>query len=265
MKKQLILCLAALLCIGLLAGCGSSAADATAVSATSSLTPIPTTPPDATSTPDSLSTQLDEDAMAVTHDNWVYYLDINDAAVVDYNEDPPLHRMDIDGGSDESLEIRGFRFDIIGDYVYVDSNNPDLNADGTQTWGTTRMGLDGSDKIMLEFVGMSVRVICEDENRFCFTTLGDGAIYISDVSCEYVNTLIVTLPDKAELDSKIGADNSLQLSINEVAGGAIDFDATFSNADGLERYNGNYKMSEDGNTIEKIKGEYYSYGSQENE
>lgn len=266
MKKLTILAVCIFLFAVLLGGCGSEPVAASSEPSESlAAEPISTTPPDAEPTNNAATLQLDEDAMAVTHDGWIYYLDINDAAVVDYNEDPPLHMEQTDGSGDQDLGMRGFQYDIIGDYIYVDSNDTDLDDSGTQTWGTTRMNLDGSDKIKLEYPSMSTRYIPEGEESFYFTTTGDSAIYISDFSCENVTTLIVVLPDQDELAKEIGTDNVLQLDINAIEDGYIDFDATFSTADGLEQYNGNYKISEDGQTIEKVEGTYYSYGTQENE
>ena len=266
MKILLSIMLIIALSISLLSGCGAAPASASETpSQTASAQPIATTPPDVAPTVDPAMAELDEDAMPETHDEWIYYLNLNDPAVLDFNEDPPLRMKKTDNTQDQELGIRGFQYDIIGDYIYVDSNDADLDANGTQTWGTTRMGLDGSGKVKLEYASMSVRFIPEGEQSFYFTTMGDSAIYASDFACENVKTLIVTLPDKSELDGKIGTNNVLQLTINKIENGTIDFDATFSTADGLAKYNGNYKMSEDGQNIEKVKGTYYSYGSQENE
>ncbi len=266
MKKLIGMLMILVVSIALLSGCGAAAASASASeSAPPSAAPIATTPPDAGPTPAPASAALDEDAMPVTVNGLVYYLNINDQAVTDFNEDPPLYRMKEDGSENTDLGIRGFQYSIIGDYIYVDANDDDLDVNGTQTWGTTRMGLDGSGKVKLEYASMSARFIPEGEQSFYFTTMGDSAIYVSDFACENVKTLIVTLPDKSELDSKIGTDNVLQLTINKIENATINFDATFSTKDGLAKYNGNYNISEDGQTIEKVKGTYYSYGSQENE
>ncbi len=264
MKKLIGMILILALSIALLSGCGAAAVSASE-SAPPSAAPIATTPPDAGPTPAPASVELDEDAMPVTLNGTVYYLNINDPAVTDFNEDPPVCMMKEDGSENTDLGIRGFQYSIIGDYIYVDANDDDLDVNGTQTWGTTRMGLDGSGKVKLEYASMSARFIPEGEQSFYFTTMRDSAIYVSDFACENVKTLIVTLPDKSELDSKIGTDNVLQLTINKIENATINFDATFSTADGLAKYNGNYNISEDGQTIEKVKGTYYSYGSQENE
>ena len=264
MKKLLCIIMITALSMAFMSGCGAAPATASP-SATPSTEPIATTPPDAAPTPEPASADLDEDAMPTTVNGRVYYLNIKDPAVTDFNEDPPLCVMNEDASENQDLGIRGFQFSIIGDYIYVDANDTDVNASGTQTWGTTRMGLDGANKVKLEYASMSVRFVPEGEQSFYFTTAGDCAIYVSDFACENVKTLPVTLPDKSELDSKIGTDNVLQLTINKIENGTINFDATFSTADGLAKYNGNYDITEDGATIKKVKGTYYSYGSQENE
>ncbi len=266
MKKLFSIMIIVALSIALLSGCGTAPASASETpSQAPAAAPIATTPPDVAATPDPATAELDEDAMAVTHDGWIYYLNLNDPAVLDFNEDPPLRMKKTDNTGDTDLGIRGFQYSVIGDYIYVDANDDDLDVNGTQTWGTTRMGLDGANKLKLEFASMSARFIPEGEQSFYFTTMGDSAIYASDFACENVKTLIVTLPDKSELDSHIGTDNVLQLTINKIENATINFDATFSTKDGLAKYNGNYNISEDGQTIEKVKGTYYSYGSQENE
>jgi hypothetical protein len=257
-----ILMLALVLSTALLGGCSSPASSISSASAAPSSTPVPTTQPDETPAGGTADGELGEDSNAITHGEWVYYLDVNDPVVVDFNEDPPVAMQKADGSGSEQLGIRGFQFDVIGDYLYVDSNDPDLDANGAQTWYTTRVTLDGSEKKVLEYASMSARLSPEGEQKFYFTTKGDSAIYISDFSCENVETLMVNLPDKSELDGKLDAEKVLQLDINSVENGTIDFDATFSSSDGLALYDGNYKMSADGKTVEKVKGTYFSYSSQ---
>ena len=223
--------------------------------------PIPTTQPDTTDMP----SDLDEDAMVIVYNDWTYYLDENDYTVEAYSEDPPLHRKNADSSVDEDLGIRGFNFDIIGDYIYVDSNDVVLDENAVQTWSTTKMSLDGYNKKKLEFGSMSARLIPEGEDKFYFTTLGDCAVYISDFSCENVDAIILQLPDKSELDEKLGADILLQLDISGISDGHIDFGVTVSADDGAILYSGLYKSTVDGSVTEKIEGTYYEYSAQENE
>ena len=271
MKKILMIMLVIMFSAVFLGGCNGTSSSTTPLSSSSLVIPssslIPITSPDMSPADVSASPDegQDDEAKAITYNGWIYYLDVNDPVVVDYNEDPPMHMKKIDGSSDQQLGIRGFEFDIIGNYIYVDSNDPDLDENGTQTWSTTRMNLDGSDKKKLEYGSMSARLIPQGEQEFYFTTMGDGAIYISDFSCENVTTLIIDLPDKSELDKKLGTDKVLQLGINEITNGSINFDVTFSTEDGIELFSGSYKITADGKTIEKSKGTYFSYGSQENE
>ena len=223
-------------------------------------TPVPTTPPVATDT----ISDLNEDTMAITHNDWTYYLDVDNYIVEAYSEDPPLHRRNADGSIDEDLEIRGFNFDIISDYIYVDSNDVVLDESAIQTWSTTRMSLDGSETKKLEYGSMSARLIPEGEDKFYFTTLGDCAVYICDFSCENVDTLILKLPDQSELDEKLGSDLLIQLDISGISDGYIHFDLTISADDGTILYSGSYKSTINGSTTEKIEGTYYEYISQEN-
>jgi hypothetical protein len=272
-KRLLIFTIVILIIIALFAGCGapvsatSTYSDSISVSIVPSpavsITVIPTTPPDVTPTGTSVSEEADDDTKAVTYDGWTYYLDINDTVVTVYSEDPPLHKkLAADGSGDQQLGIRGFEFDIISSYIYVDSNDPDLNAVGTQTWTTTRMNLDGSDKKKLEYGSMSARFLPTGEQKFYFTTLGDSAIYISDFACENVTTLMVDLPNKSDLDKKLDKNKILQLDITEVADGLINFGAVFSSQNGTMLYSGSYKIAVGGTNVEKIKGTYYYYSSQ---
>ena len=266
MKKLLTILLIIMFCATLLLGCSSPSS--TPKDSSSSALPSPSITAPAASpnvTPGDEPVDADDDSKAITNNGWVYYLDVNDPVVAEYNEDPPLHMKKADGTGDQQLGIRGFKFDIIGNYIYVDSNDPDLDASGTQTWSTTRMNLDGTGKKRLEYGSMSMRLIPEGKQNFYFTTLGDSAIFVSDFPCENVNILAINLPDKSELDKKTGAGKVLQLSINSVSEGKIDFDVTISDEDGTALYSGSYKVTEDGKTVEKTKGTYYEYGTQENE
>ncbi len=228
-----------------------------------SRTPVATTELIETDEPDPV--EEEEDYMSVTFDGWIYYLDVNDPVVVEYSEDPPLHRKMEDESSDISLDIRGFNYDIIGDYIYIDSNDVDLEETGIQTWSTTRMNLDGTNKARLEYGNMSARLVQEKEQKFYFTTMGDLAIYVSDYSCKNVVTLNINLPDKSELDEKLGTGNVLQLTIGSIANNLIEFDVAISAENGTILYSGSYKTSTAGTSTEKISGTYYEYGSQENE
>lgn len=265
MKKPLIILFTILCTIALLGGCASPAlSTASAPSSSSSQNPSNPTPTD--TAPASASPKEDQGGSNnITHEGWTYYLDENDGAVVNYGEDAPLHMKKSDGTGDQDLHIRGFNLDIIGDYIYIDSHDPDLGAKGEKTWSTTRLNLDGTGRKELEYGSMSVRYIPEGKQEFYFTTTGDSAIYVSDFSCENVTVLMVDLPDKSELDNKLGADKVLQLDINGVEDGWIDFDATFATKDGTALYNGTYKITGDGTSIKKVKGEYITSGALENE
>ncbi|MHB1314317.1 MAG: hypothetical protein ACYCX2_02380 [Christensenellales bacterium] len=261
MKKLLTTILFPVLFAVLLAGCGGqpSASPTPALSASPTPdAPIETLPVEETAPPDD-----DPDAKPVTYQDWTYYLAEDDPIVVEFHEDPPLHRKKADGSGDEDLGIRGFDFDIIGDYVYVDSHHPDLDANGARTWGTTRINPDGSTQQKLEYGSMSARLVPEGEQNFYFTSMGENALYVSDFSNENVTALAITLPDKSDLDKKLGNEKVLQLDINDVKDGWINFDVTFSTQVGIQLYAGSYKMTPDGKTIEKVKGTYYNYGTQE--
>jgi hypothetical protein len=241
-----------------LAGCAKPA-DSAAVSGTPlvSVAPIATTPPDVTAAP------ADEDEDAVVADGWTYYLDEEEDAVVNYGEDPRLHRKNDTG--DEDLGIRGFAFGIIGNYLYLDSNYPDLDENGNQAWYTTRMALDGSGKRRLEYSSMSARLMAGDGQQFYFTTAGECAVFVADLSCENVTALIVTLPDMDELNKKLDANRDLQLDIDAIEDGAFTLGVTFLTPDGIQMYKGTYSMTLDGSKIEKKSGTYYDYESLESE
>ena len=251
------------------AGCSNNASSAeepgtSPVDAPSpSHTPIATTEPIKTDEPDLV--EEEQDYMAVLHDGWIYYLDVNDPIVVEYSEDPLLHRKLEDESGDVSLDIRGFNYDIIGEYIYIDSNDIDLDETGIQTWSTTRLNLDGTNRKRLEYGSMSARLVPEGDQKFYFTTLGDLAVYVSDFSCENVLTLNINLPDKSELDEKLGTDNVLQMTISSIANSLIEFEVAISAENGTIIYSGSYKTTLVGTSTEKISGTYYEYGSQENE
>lgn len=199
---------------------------------------------------------------AFLYNGWIYYLDINDAVVVSYSEDPPLHMKKEDGSGDVRLDIRGFNYDVIGNFIYVDSNDPDVDENGAQTWSTTRMNLDGSGKTRLEYGNMSERFIPEGSDKFYFTTTGDCAVYISDFTCESVQTLVLTLPDKSDIERKLGKDKIIQLNITGVAEGNITFNVSVSASDGTVLYSGGYKTTMDGaSTAKTDEGEYYKYSA----
>ena len=263
MRRLLNIIFIFLLCAALLVGCASPASSAASISPSAS--PSPSVSAEPTDTAEASPAKDDTISNVITHEGWTYYLDEKDPAVTEYNEDSSLHMKKANDSSDQNLEIRSFHFDIIGNYIYVDSKEPDLNTNGDRTWITIRMNLDGSDKRELEYGNMSARLIPEGEQTFYFTETGESAVYISDFPCENVTALIVNLPDKSELDTKLGNDKVLQLDINSVSGGEINFDATFSAKDGSELYNGTYSITADGKTIKKLKGAYIDTSVQENE
>lgn len=264
MKKLLISLIITVWTVSVLAGCAdpasSSASPLPSASPSATSEPIPTTPPDTVGVPES-----DGDSDQVTADGWTYYLDENDAAALNYGEDPPLHRKSADGSSDEDLGLRGFHFDIIGEYIYVDSSYADLDENGNQVWYTTRMNKDGSDQRRLEYGGMSARLVPEGEEKFYFTAAGESAVFVSDYACENVTALAAALPDESELADKLGPGRDRQLDISEIAEGTISLEVTFLTTEGIQMYKGSYKMAADGTGIEKIKGTYYDYQSLESE
>lgn len=266
----MILILAVMIWAAALAGCADPASSTVSGSTTPesapTSTPVPTTPPEAIPEPASPEESMDEDMRPFLYNGWIYYLDVSDPVVISYSEDPPLHMKKEDGSGDVQLGIRGFNYEIIGDFIYVDSNDPDIDENGTQTWSTTRMNIDGAGKVRLEYGSMSKRLIPEGERKFYFTTLGDCAVYISDFACENVTTLMIALPDKSEIERKLGAGKVMQLDIAGVADGHINFEVSVSAADGTLLYSGGYKTTMDGATTEKTdKGEYYKYSANENE
>jgi hypothetical protein len=271
MKKLLIIIMILILFGTIGSGCAAQASSSDVVSAlpsssasasltpSVSLTPIPTTPPDVTPEAVSAGDAEDEDTKSVTLNGNVYYLDIKDPVAADYNEDPPLHVKKTDGSGDNGLGIRGFQFNIIGNYIYIDSNDPDLSAAGTQTWSTFRVKLDGSEKRELEYGCMS-RFIPQGEQKFYFTTLGDSALYVSDLSCENVTVLTVDLPNKNTL-GKLDTNKILQIDITGVASGVINFDAVYLSTNGTMLYSGSYTINVDGTNIALVKNtdKVYNY------
>jgi len=263
MRKHLYLLLTLLLLIALLAACGDK--PVSAPDATPALTPTPipvaTTPPDVTTPPDQSG---DENSSEVVSGDWTYYLDESNAIVADYGEDPPLHRKKVDG-TDEDLGARGFAFDIIGDYIYLDASYPYLDENGNQTWHTTRMALDGAGKRRLEYGSISERLIAEGGDKFYFTTAHEAVVFVSDFACENVTALTVTLPDQSEIDNKLDSDREMQMDISEIAGGRISLSVVFVTPEGIQMYKGSYSMEMDGSDIKKKDGTYYDYESLESE
>ncbi len=268
MKKLSIIILTAVICLWALTGCaGPASSEVTGTPLPTPIptpvpTPVPTTAPEPTPQPTLVTESMDDDMQPLLYNGWIYYLDINDPVVTSYNEDPPLRMKKEDGSGEAQLGIRGFHYDIIGDYVYVDSNDPDADENGTQTWSTARLNPDGSGKVRLEYRSMSLRFIPEGSDRFYFTTLGDCAVYVSDLACENVRTLLITLPDKGEIERKLGSGKVMQLNLTGLADGGITFDVSVSAADGTLLYKGGYKTTMDGVTTEKTdKGEFYKYSA----
>ncbi len=267
MKKLMLFVLAILCSMALLGGCASPAlaTDAGPSPSATVSAPAPTAIPTDTAAASPSPSGEQGGTDGVTLDGVTYYLDGEDAAAANYGEDAPLHMKKADGTDDKDLGVRGFNFDIIGEYIYIDSHDPDLTGRGDRTWSTTRLNKDGSAKVRLEYGSMSDRLVPEGGKAFYFTTMGDSAIYIADFACETVDTLNVSLPDKGELDKKLGANKILHVGIGEVKDGWITFDATFSNRDGIALYNGTYKITGDGTSISKVKGDYITSGAMENE
>jgi|AGTN01.2.fsa_nt_gi hypothetical protein len=262
MRRLLWVLLAITLVAAAFGGCAKEASSdlPSASASVSSGAPIPTTAPDAEAVSASPGNGGEG---SVTVDGWTYYLNEEDAATINYGEDPTLRRKTEDGGSDEDLRTRGFAFDIIGDYIYLDSNYPNLDTNGNQTWYTTRMSLDGSEQRRLEYGSMSTRLVLAQ--KFYFTVAGDSAIYVSDFACEDVAVLPIALPDVSDLDKKLASDREMQLDVDSVAGGWITFIVTFVTPEGIQMYKGTYKMAEDGSGAEKVSGTYYDYESLESE
>lgn len=210
MKKIIVLLLIITAFAVYAAGCSQpvsatgTPADSTASSPEYSM--IPTTQPEPTVEETAPAGDSEDDTQAVAVNGRVYYLDANDDVAAVFNEDPPLRVKNADGSADADLGIRGFQFDIIGNYIYIDSNDTDLNSSGQQTWSTTRMNLDGSDKQALEYESMSSRLIPQGEQKYYFTTLGNSAVYVSDFATGNVTTVHVNLPDRSELD-----ENSIRI------------------------------------------------------
>ena len=250
-----------ILCIGLALALTGCAKPADSSSVTDAPQPVETPTPIPTTAPDVVAAPADEEEGAVLADGWTYYLDEDETAVTDYGEDPRLCRKN--ESSVEDLGIRGFAFDVIGDYIYVDSRYPDLDDKGNQAWYTTRMSLDGLDKRRLEYASMSARLKAEDGQHFYFTTAGESAVFVADLACENVTPLIVNLPDADELNKKLDADRELQLDIESIEGGRFKLSVTFVTPDGIQMYKGTYAMSLDGSAIEKKSGTYYDYKSLE--
>ncbi len=265
MKKVLSILIIFIMAAAMLAGCADPASASAAAGTTPSLspdgTPVPTTPPDTV-----LATPEPNDGLdgALSVDGWTYYLNEEDAITAEYGEDPPLCRKNDETAEAEDMGLRGFQFDIIGSYLYLDSNYADLDENGNQTWYTTRMSLDGTGQRRLEYRSMSERLIPEGSSQFYFTVAGDSAVYISDFACENITVLMITLPDSNDLDSKLGSKKELQLDISEVEGGIITFAVTYLTPEGIQMYKGTYKISIDGTTVEKISGTYYDYQSIQN-
>lgn len=263
LKIYTVLLLTVTLMTALLSACGDKPASAPEATPASTITPVPvaTTPPDVTEAPE----QSGEDSSnQVVSGDWTYYLDETNAVVVNYGEDPPLHRKNVDG-TDEDMGVRGFSFDIIGDYIYLDASYPYLDENGNQTWNTTRMALDGSGARRLEYGSMSARLIPEGSDKFYFTTARDNAVFVSDFTCESVTALPVTLPDQSELDKKLDSDREMQLDISEIADGRIEISITYLTTNGIQMYKGTYSMALDGSDLKKLSGSYYDYKALESE
>ena len=262
MRKYKFLLLMLLLTVSL-AACGDKPVSAPEATPAPTPTPVPvaTTPPDETTAPDQ---STDENSSEVLSGDWTYYLDEGNVIVADYGEDPPLHRKKADG-TDEDLEARGFGFDIIGDYIYLDTNYPYLDENGNQTWHTTRMAMDGSGQRRLEYGSRSARLIPEGGDKFYFTIAREAVIFASDFACENVTALTVTLPDQSELDKELSSNREMQLDISDIADGRINFSVVYVTPEGIQMYKGSYSMAMDGSDIKKKDGTYYDYESLESE
>lgn len=264
MKKLLAILVAGLIAVVLMAGCSAPAsAKATPAPTDTASEAISATPTDDTDAQDP------EDEMQVAGD-WQYYLQSNDPVTADTGEPPPLHRQKLDGSNDTDLGIRGDDFEIFGNYIYLDVIEQSDDETQPTFISTTRLNLDGSNAKKLEYSDME-RFVPEGGQTMYFTTGGDSVIYVSDLACEEVKTIPITLPDQKELQSKLGTDYITQIDIIEMEkdatgtkDNAIQYNVTLKKSDqSADLYYGIYTTTLDGKTTTKGEGNYVDLGEQD--
>ncbi len=245
MKKRLAILLAALIAAALMAGCSAPA------NAQNTPAPSGTANGDISAmATDSTDTADPEDGMTVAGE-WQYYLDYNDPVSMDNGEAPPLHRQKLDGSNDTNLGVQGDGFQIIGNYIYLDSYVQD--QDDNQYNSTTRLDLDGTNAKKLEYSDM-YRFVPPGSQTMYFTAGGDSVIYVSDLACENVTTLPIALPDQNDIESKIGKQYVTIISISDISDGMITYTVDLTTPTGEDLYTGLYKTTLDGKTTTRIEG-----------
>jgi hypothetical protein len=258
MKKIIGIFTVSILTIALLTGCGKAALtgspqpSATAPAANTASAAAPAAP-----SPTIVADGAEENNMTVAGD-WVYYLDINSKTMVNGYEEYFIHKQKQDGSEDTNLKIAGFKFDIIGDYIYVDV---DSNDDGSfDHWKTARYNLDGTGKKDFDYTDM-FRLYAG--SKLYFTCFNDCTVYMADNAAESIVPLKVTIPDDATIKDQL-KDVSTQvslLSITKVEDGWINFVYEVADKepdkDAALVYTGNYRISPDGSKVEKVDAGTY--------
>ncbi len=287
MKKGLIHTALALLLIALLSGCIKIPTETPVPSASPAATPTPTPSPSISPTPAATpaepetpviattptpaikpspkpSTALDSEAaekqemfkdMRVTNGEWIYYADWKHMTHIKEEYECPIRRVKTNGSGDTGLGITGFKFILAGNYIYVYKN---LTFGDFGHWETVRMGLNGSNQKKMPYDQMDIKVF---DGRIYFDPFNENALYTADSGCEQVKKYTIKLPDEATIIEKMGADYAGYVvffpDIKEVKNGWIYFNYRLDDTGGMPYYEGNYRMSLDGKTVEKTdKGEF---------
>ncbi|MHB1485563.1 MAG: hypothetical protein ACYCYI_13015 [Saccharofermentanales bacterium] len=181
---------------------------------------------------------------------WLYYLDLNHP--IESGEEPlyDIHRIKPDGKDDFNLKISCFRFDIVGNYIYLDT---DVTYGDFMHWLTYRYNIDGTGKKELEYGDM---MRYTDGRQIYFAEMWDNTIYVADAACNVLEKIKVILPDEQTLRKTLGGRYDLVwISITDREGDWLTFDYTIGDPGG-RYYDGYYRLNLKSKKIEKFSGEY---------
>lgn len=197
--------------------------------------------------------------------DWIYYLgDIE--LPLDPDEEMTqeslyeIHRKKPDGKSVQNLHIPAFDFDIIGQYIYADTN---LVWGDFPYWDTYRYNLDGSKKTEIKYYNMERYY---DGTNIYFSDRSDN-VFVADEACNKVSEIKIYLPDEAQVKKDLIAKLNIFDSDFEFKSVRIvtkvqnhlffEFGLT-STSPFPYYYHGYYKINLEDKKIEKVtRGNYY--------
>jgi len=229
-----------------------------------SATPAPTASPIPVPTPEPISSEeafLAEqiaiaDACRVQTEDAEYYLDTSQYILFDHNVEFPLYRRFIDSSISEYMGTTGYAFQLCDPYIYIKS---DVFTDTHPQGELTRVvDLSTGD---IRPCNWNMEIFIPDEGDLVYYTIDtQSAIYAADPSLAQAEEFDIQVPERRDITSRYGDIGNLyeDITITGVADGWISFQYRVSRRDGTVVYEGGYRVSTDGDGLEKTDdGQFY--------